>query len=667
MNATSRLKLRSLADDLKLPDDLYEAALLELNKAAPDDQQLDTYERGFVKFLRAQFNNVPHRILSARMEKRAIDLAKSKFDIDKNRARELIRAEAISKGIGRISQSDAEEHVEQLCSDLIGDDRVIDEKKRERMQSAAQQWGVGKDRVKSIVDQLLKQNQQQYRPVQPLYTKSIAILATATIIAVVGAIVLWNNRLANQRKRNADDPADRQSNLVKQGELTQPVWWSGELFTELASMYVDSGGLRPILDQLNSDNPVVREKGFVELADRIVLSEDWSDKELADLRWFGLLHDREPSELVANAFFQQTIGYLRLENGKLIDNELLIKHGAQANRLAYLIFSNCSDKARQEIIGNEIAQWTDLPPDLANKKYIEAATRNLQRKYWQNLIDFGWSDSKQTIAKFETLLKHSQAIPRTELVEYQSEVLLYLLQADPGPWPRVAVPLQNALANCSIGQLRLWFNLARTTDKGVFADWILKQLVERLKVQSRSSRFSDMVAALRRTDELQTAEERQLSQRWQQWQEFESKFQGRTWQPGGKSPERIAGTAYLGTLAMILASQEWLGNTGDDRFALFDQLVQEGLPRLDRTLSFVDSAGTTIFRVVEKQATAVDKRSRTLALEKLRDFPNQRSATLVASVKSLASVASRFPDVNPGDAVALSRYFLSELDDSTLR
>ena len=663
MNANSRLKLRSLASDLRLPNDLYEAAILELNKAASDDQKLSTYERGYVKFLRAQFKKLKHGILSARMEKRALEIGTTKFQLDAERARQLIRREATQKGIGRISESDAEEHVEQLCADVIGKDRFVNKDQRNRMHAGGKQWGVDRDRVDAIVEQLIKQNRARPKTAQIPYVRSVSLLATLTIVAVICALILWNQR---NRGGNANK---NQSNSVSKidptapQKLVQPDWWNGELFTKMTKLYRDSGGIRPIVDQLVSEDTSIRQNGYLELCDRIVLSENWGQADIEELRWFGRLFDREPSTTIANQLRDQTLGYLRLDSTELPTTDLTFRYGPQANRLAWVLFENCREGPRREAMEASLAQATGVFPGDDRTQYLDESGRSLERRNWQSLIDFGWSDPQRTITLLESLRSLPSKLADSERIQYQSEVLLFLLQSNDRQWTRISTTLAPVLRQCSNEQLRLWFELTKQTKNDSLATWLATRIAERMQVRLKTTRLPEMIATLRRLPAMQTEREKEVSSRWNRWRELYQQNLPPSESGSSASPENIAKSAYFATLALILGNATINENANGVSWELFDELVGEGIPRLDRTYSFFEKSQGSLFRSVDKPANAVDKRTRSTAIEKIRDYKRQRKSALATSIKSLGTVARRFPDVNPGDARHLASYFLSDLSD----
>ena len=91
LNERSRVKLRSLSEEMKMPDELFDSAIKELKKKIKTVQPLTRQEQGFVKFLKHQFGEMKRQILSIRMESKAVKIGETKFQISEKRSRELVR------------------------------------------------------------------------------------------------------------------------------------------------------------------------------------------------------------------------------------------------------------------------------------------------------------------------------------------------------------------------------------------------------------------------------------------------------------------------------------------------------------------------------------------------------------------------------------------------
>ena len=91
LNTNSKIKLQSLADFMELPPEQLAGALDQLQQNWDETKNLTHYERAFVKFLNEQFSQLSSGVVSPKMEKVAIDLAKRKYEINGTRAEQLIQ------------------------------------------------------------------------------------------------------------------------------------------------------------------------------------------------------------------------------------------------------------------------------------------------------------------------------------------------------------------------------------------------------------------------------------------------------------------------------------------------------------------------------------------------------------------------------------------------
>ncbi|MDG1873964.1 MAG: hypothetical protein P8J27_08635, partial [Mariniblastus sp.] len=114
LNSSSRVKLESLAEHLKLPQELFEEGLALLQTS---NDNLSHYETAFVKFLDKELSKTSGGLISLGTEKEAIELAARKYQINSTRAEQLIELSTRANKITRLSPKEAETFAEQLIVD----------------------------------------------------------------------------------------------------------------------------------------------------------------------------------------------------------------------------------------------------------------------------------------------------------------------------------------------------------------------------------------------------------------------------------------------------------------------------------------------------------------------------------------------------------------------
>ena len=141
LNENSMIKLRAIADELKLPAELYDDGLRKLEKVSVG-KKLTRYEREYSRFLNKQFRRLSGGILTVKMERKAIEIGGTKFQIPAERAAQLIAEKCIKHNVGRISRTEAEHHVEIMINERIKSATFIDAQTRERLYLFGKEWGI---------------------------------------------------------------------------------------------------------------------------------------------------------------------------------------------------------------------------------------------------------------------------------------------------------------------------------------------------------------------------------------------------------------------------------------------------------------------------------------------------------------------------------------------
>ena len=171
LNATSRIKLQALADHLQLPAKLFDEAIRRL-QSSEALANLTRYEKSYLQFLQNEFERISGGVLSPSMEKKAIDHAKSKYQINGTRAEQLIQAQAEMDGIARISAADSYAFAEQYIVGRIGRAKTADDNLREELYEIAKKWAVSERQVDQIIaDQIRrKPRRREIEPADQAFT-----------------------------------------------------------------------------------------------------------------------------------------------------------------------------------------------------------------------------------------------------------------------------------------------------------------------------------------------------------------------------------------------------------------------------------------------------------------------------------------------------------------
>ena len=181
LTSTARIKLQTIAAEMRLPGELLEEALTELQTETRKKRQYTRWERGFAKYLASQLKKLDNRILTFEREQKAIQVAEEKYQLDHPQAQEIISEVAKQLEIRRISASEAERHVETTVKEKVGQGVWIDLESRERLYMLGEEWGLSKEHVAAVIDHYIRSNKDR---------KSVEQRRSSLFVAAIGVVFL---------------------------------------------------------------------------------------------------------------------------------------------------------------------------------------------------------------------------------------------------------------------------------------------------------------------------------------------------------------------------------------------------------------------------------------------------------------------------------------------
>ncbi len=220
---------------------------------------LSRHERDFIRFVEKELKSLPRTILSEKMESKAIKIAEDRFQIGNQRARDLIRQQAEVQGFDRVSRSESESFVEQLCWSVLRNRESTAEEERQRILDAAKPWGLSDEDVDAIIQRVRTDHVRQ-RSRSLMAPTLLSLLITAAIVALIGTFLWWQSTRVTSTV--ADDSQHIDETHPPQNQLVQPRWWSGELYQSASGLAANSPQLRRRLDQVGSDQIEQRRSGY---------------------------------------------------------------------------------------------------------------------------------------------------------------------------------------------------------------------------------------------------------------------------------------------------------------------------------------------------------------------------------------------------------------------
>lgn len=223
----TRLKLRLLAERLKLPPDVYEAALDELSSSEASGTK-SRWEEAFIVYLEKQFDKYPGDILTLKAERRAIEYGQRRFQLPVDVCDRLIDHVAERMDIVRISETESIRHAKSEVIRLASGKYEGDDELLEQVVAAVADWGVDEERARQLLAMQLSANRRRRRRrwLQVVVGRSLlAMLGLATIVATLylGRMI---SRWELQPEATAPPVVDSRPQPRDRDPRLLPDWWT---------------------------------------------------------------------------------------------------------------------------------------------------------------------------------------------------------------------------------------------------------------------------------------------------------------------------------------------------------------------------------------------------------------------------------------------------------
>jgi hypothetical protein len=232
-SAQTQIKLKALAKELKLPPELFEAALEQMADPARQTPP-SRWEQAFCDYLERQFERLPGDILSLPQERKALQYGQRKFQLSPDACERCMSQVAGKLQIARISDSQAVAYAQTEVARLVSKSTLPPVDLQEQVCHLARRWGVEpKQAVRLLQAELSARNVKRRR----IWFRSVGLivgvlgLSVALIVSIIalGRILSPPTPLGSEDRRRppretpaiAADPTPR-------GEpgLQAPAWWT---------------------------------------------------------------------------------------------------------------------------------------------------------------------------------------------------------------------------------------------------------------------------------------------------------------------------------------------------------------------------------------------------------------------------------------------------------
>ncbi len=656
LNENSMIKLRAIADDLKLPTELYEDGLRKLKKVSVG-KKLTRYEREFNRFLNKQFRRLAGGILTVKMERKAIEIGKAQYQIPAERAAQIIAENCIKHNVGRISRTEAEHHVEIMINERIKNASFIDAETRKRLYLFGKEWGIESTRVDSMIEQTLIQNRQEEK-IQGQTSRSWMFPVG---LAVVGTALLFGYYFFIHKKSAAPD--ENQTAKVEEVKIQFPSWWPESTQLSAAKIRNSNATFGQLFDGLIANSPQQRKTACRELILFLLESSPDTSGDYSTIWDIALdVFSLEPVEEIQNEISEFLTDKIVVDRNPVDAKE--IDHSFRTNELGYQLVNELRPSSKiVELLTTQIESKTGHYPQ-NNTQYLKKSQAAIARAIWRNFETAVWNDTPKALKLLSPIANSTKSKLSEPVYDAQlSDGVTAALEAAPDQWQNHGIQkwIAQVIQKTDKSELIRWIDISETTSNQALAASLRMQLADRLGLKKLPK---DAVAAVKALRKLATGTESldsKIASRWQNWDIALNRNISvhRVTANTQVTPQEIANTAYFTTLGMLLRSQQ------HEQILKFEQLLDAGPPKLREAALALD--GGVLYRNASGGSPrSWDVKSLADLIEKLK--PDSGSSDIVrrASFEQIAKLADRFKDISLPQATVLTDFCLAATDDDHL-
>jgi hypothetical protein len=659
-NERSRLKIKSLAEDLALPDRLYKIAVERLQRGDLEfEERLTSWERGFQQFLKRQLSQSGSSVLTAAHEARAVRIARRQYEISPTRARQLLRQVAEQLGMSRVSKLEAAEYVAHVIDEQVGEATVIPDALRQRIHEAAVKWGVEPAHVDILIENRLAANRPSDLQGQTWIVRWLAIVLS--LLLMLGLVWLVQKFVGSTVEGNG--PSGNSSAFDANGAVNVPVftpspgWWSAETGRQFRILTADRRAARFPHEWLKSAVVDDRLLGYQEIVRLVVSNEP------------GL--SSEATEMFARFFMDETIPVCRRMSG-LIGKLAELPDGPLPSRTAgfarswsatELLLACCRlpvTESRRSLLDELAQEWTGVSIHDAD---FETRFRGaVADSHWQFLRTRSHDQPEQAASLIDALgdLTRENTEPASPL-EYSTAVNLLLIR--PGVWNAMQRTLERIVASADKDQLRYLYLMKNRTDIPELQAWMGSRLARQLDIDTSRLTSQRVDEAIESSLGLTMSREGGLRARWQRLRDNRD-VRRLLLNPVAATPQSIGEAVHYATIAMLLSQAE---SSGDPAvLTRADALYEAGPRNLSVRTDEQSQLNLPVYRRIQRRALPSDVRAVDDALAKLSDPGAWSDQARAAAIERLARAAPRVRDLPWDQALRLARYFLEADETSEL-
>lgn len=657
LNARSRYKLQSLADHLKLPPELFQQALVQLQQSDDASIQLNHWEKDFVAQLRRSFTNLEKKILTVSAEARIVSRASERFQISKIRAKQLIDHCAEQHGIARVSEADAQDYVKLLILEKIGTSIEIAKEAQTQLHRVGTEWGVPFEDVDRVILETLAKNRSAQKNRKTRWPIAIAVTGLMVIVLAVFAYQInWRQFVELDSGGGTELGADEN---LKHESISPfaPLFGDNELHARVQALVVKHPKLGQVFEELNSNDVQVRGPALVKMA----------------VEAFEVEQPLIPSDVTLDILVNEGAFSVQQQVVTALAEPLILVERKQP------VASNEFAKALRAIglltairYSDSVGSSTDIGPFCklidqelkisvrpSPEEYRLDLSRDTALRYWDHAIGTCWVSPGRAAVLLEPLTKATREFLTPEQLSLNRDRLLEgVIASDFSRWREVKPTIAESVAEANEIRLTRWIGVFENNNELAFRDFLGPLISRKIAPNAIPNDRSAIVALLTsKRDEIRYRQFQGLIQRHETLSEASTDLLNETRMIEQKSqPELVANLARQSNLSLALTIATKVSRSD---FAWYDQKVSR--PFALRSYGDVAKSGLAVRERGVTRASLSDRREFEKSIGRLGE-PGISAVAKRSALDSLGSVADRFDDVSYQDAAILASYLLSEME-----
>ena len=656
LNERSRAKLKRLADEHHVNDETFARALKLIQSGEAAKSNLTRYERSFAKFLRRELKGISESILPARLEQKAVDIAFDKFQLEPQRAKELIQMVCVELGLSRISRTESERHVVELVSNLIGYAPYVTEDIRERLYSAGEQWGMERGYLDSLIIAKLTENREAESRKRTKALGWLPLMVTTIVVGVgLGGILIWYTQ--GNQPNNTDPP---ENPVVKDIPLVDrlPEWWNDDVKLKAVTLRHQLPVLTEQMENLASDDATNRLAAYSRLATAFVDQIEITDHENDIAMMLGFWYCNEPDISVSQQWLEHICRYIELPSGKIPEQPNASERSFQANQL--LAIAANTDSISQQRLDQIDSKTTRLigwsvKQSIAN--YLAASNKAIARDYWNHLILNASTNVPVAIDAFNyASVTTKYRLERDSFSQFQLRFIESILASDPGRFEDLQSAIRPLIADAPVHQLASLAKQIRNVKNSSDQKWLVERFLSRIDVAG-SRNIPQSVDLIEEHFGVIPPDIVRYRSVLRDWQNLVVDIDANELGVMAREPSarQIADIAHANTIGWFI-----LNDVNSPR--LDAKLKQQAID-LEMVSDLQSIEYYAPFDVSILRSSSSDQRALQRYIEDL-DFVSQRnSARRSTALKKLAEIALKFRDLDRNQSGVLSAYILSSSAD----